>query len=127
MIIKVIALAFIGVFVGLFLKKYNKELIPFFEIAIVFSVLIMIKEAFSSYEGKIESLLRLYPQGESLFGCLFKGAALTVITKLVSEICKESGNAVMSELVELGGRIMLLILTLPFIIDVAETALSFIG
>lgn len=127
MIIKVIALAFIGVFVGLFLKKYNKELIPFFEIAIVFSVLIMIKEEFSSYEGKIESLLRLYPQGESLFGCLFKGAALTVITKLVSEICKESGNAVMSELVELGGRIMLLILTLPFIIDVAETALSFIG
>lgn len=127
MIVKVIALGFIGTFVGTLLRKYNKELMPFFEMIIIVTALLLIKDSMSFQEGGFATLLRLFPQGEKLFVCLFKGAAITVITKLTSEICRESGNTVMGEIVELGGRVMLVVLSLPFITEVAQTALSFIG
>lgn len=127
MIVKVIALGFIGTLVGMLLRKYNKELMPFFEMIIIVTALLLIKDSMSFREGGFATLLRLFPQGEKLFVCLFKGAAITVITKLTSEICRESGNTVMGEIVELGGRVMLVVLSLPFITEVAQTALSFIG
>lgn len=126
MIIKVISLGLVGVFVCVLLKKYNKELIPFFEIAVTAAFLVLIGDSLTSYGGVYDSLLRLYPQGSEMFVCLVKAAVVTVITRLTSELCRESGNGLIGELVELGGRVMLAALSMPFILKVAETALSFV-
>ena len=48
-----------------------------------------------------------------------------MLTRLASDLCKENGNTLMGDIVELGGRIMLTVLALPFIEKVTETALSF--
>ena len=126
MVIKTISLGFVAVAVSLMLKKYNKELIPFFEIAVIAAFVFLIKDSLTAYSGAYESLQRIYQQGAELFECLIKAAAVTVITRLTSELCRESGNGLIGELVELGGRVMLTVLSLPFILKVAETALSFV-
>lgn len=126
MVIKVIAIGFIGTVLSVLLKKYNKELIPFFEIAAVILFLLIIKSSFTSQIDITDKLIKLYPRGSELFECLIKAAVVTVLTKLTSEVCRESGNSLMGELVELGGRAILVALSMPFIIQVANTALSFI-
>ncbi len=126
MIIKIIALALIGSFVSVFLKKHNRELIPFFEVAVMTAGFFLIKDSLTLNNSAVDELFRLYPQGEEMFLCMFKASAVTVITKLTSETCRESGNGLMGEIVELGGRVMLVVLSMPFILQVAKTALSFI-
>ena len=126
MLIKIIALGLTGTLLALFLKKYNKELLPFLELAIVIAAIFMIKEFLSGYANSLKELFSLYSEGEELFSCLFKGAVITVLTKLASEVCKESGNGLMGEIIELGGRAVLIALSLPFITEAAQTALSFV-
>lgn len=126
MIIKIFALALIGCCVSVFLKKHNKELIPFFEIAVMTVGIFLIKDSLVSQRSVIDDLFKLYPQGEEMFYCLFKASAVTIITKLTSETCRESGNSLIGDIVELGGRVMLVVLSMPFIVQVAKTAMSFI-
>lgn len=126
MYIKLLALGLIGTFLAVLVKKYNKELLPFFEISAVIVAILIIKSYTENQAGALKSLFSLYSQGSELYSCLFKGAAITVLSKLASEVCRESGNPLMAEIIELGGRIMLIALSLPYVTQVAETALSFV-
>ena len=126
MLIKIITLGLIGAFLALIIKKYNKELLPFLEVVIVIAAIFMIKDFLSGYTKDFKELFSLYSEGEELFNALFKGAAITVLTRLCSQVCKESGNGLMGEIIELGGRAVLIALSLPFIIESAHIALSFV-
>lgn len=126
MLVKIIALGLTGTFLAVILKKYNKELLPFLELVIAFMAVFLLKEFFSGQDNALKELFSLYSQGEEFFHCLFKGAVITVLTRLASEVCKESGNGLMGDIIELGGRVMLIALSLPFITETAKTALSFI-
>ena len=126
MLIKIIALGFVGTFLALILKKYNRETVPFLEIAVIFSSLLLITDYLSQQGGELKRILSSYSQADELFLCLIKGAAITVLTKLSSEVCRESGNGLMAQIIELGGRVMLVVLSLPFITKITEIALSFL-
>lgn len=126
MLIKIIALGLTATLLAVILKKYNKELLPFLEITVVILVIALIRESLSSQQGTLKNIFNAYGSGDELFSCLFKGAAITVLTKLASQVCRESGNSLMGEVVELGGRVMLIVIAIPFISEVAQTALSFV-
>lgn len=125
MLVKILALAVTGTLLTVILKKHCRELVPFFEFAVVIVALIIIADADIVRKNGLERIFSLYSQGSEIFTVLFKGAAVTVLTKLASDVCRESGNGLMGDIVELGGRIMLILLSVPFIEKVAEIALSF--
>lgn len=125
MLVKIISLALAGVFLGVILKKYSKELVVFLEIAILVAALFIISGEIKNYSDLLGELFSLY-EGRELFLCIFKGSAITVLCRLASEVCRESGNGLMGEIVEIGGRVMLVILALPFVAEAAEIALAFI-
>ncbi len=126
MLIKILALGLTVTFLTVFIRKYNKELLPFLEITALIAAIYLINGYAQNHSGAIRELFSLYSQGDELFSCLFKGAAITVLSKLASEVCREGGNSLMGEIIELGGRIMIIALSVPLITEVAETALSFV-
>lgn len=125
MLVKIISLALVGAFLGVILKKYGKELVVFFEIAIMAAAVLIISRELKAQSGIFGELFSLY-EGRELFLCILKGSAITVLSRLASEVCRESGNSLMGEIVEIGGRVMLVILALPFVAEAAEIALAFI-
>lgn len=124
MLIKIIALALVGAFLAVILKRYSKELLIFFEIVIMLSAVFIIVQELKAHSGAYNELFSLY-EGRELFSCILKGSAITVLCRLASEVCRESGNSLMGEIVEIGGRVMLVILALPFVARAAEIALTF--
>lgn len=126
MFIKVIALGIIGTFLAVLLKKNCKELLPFFEVAIVVAAVCIIVDESAFDNSSIKKVFEIYSRSTDLFMCMFKGAAVTMLTKLASGVCRESGNGLMGDIVELGGRTMLIFLTMPYIEKVTETALAFL-
>lgn len=126
MLIKIISLAVIGTFIIVILKKYCNELVPFFEVAVLIAVLLVVADGQLINKNSFEKLFSVYVRDIEMFSAIFKAAAITVLTRLASDLCKENGNTLMGDIVELGGRIMLTVLALPFIEKVTEAALSFV-
>ncbi len=126
MLIKIVSLAVIATLITVILKKHCKELVPFFELAVLIAVLLLMADGKLINNSSFEKLFSLYVRDNEMFSAIFKAAAITVLTRLASDLCKENGNTLMGDIVELGGRIMLTVLALPFIEKVTETALSFV-
>lgn len=125
MFVKILVLAITGTLLSVILKKHSREFVPFFEIAVVAAVAVIIISSDAIRKNSLEKIFSLYSQAGDVFNVLFKGAAVTVLTKLACDVCRESGNSLMADIVELGGRLMLVILALPFIEKVTQTALDF--
>ena len=126
MLIKIISLAVIGAFLTVILKKHCSELVPFFEVAVLIAVLLIVADGELINKSSFEKLFSVYVSDSEIFLSIFKAAAVTVLTRLASDLCKENGNTLMGDIVELGGRIMLTVMALPFIEKVTEAALSFV-
>ncbi len=126
MLIKIIGLAVIASLITVILKKHCIELVPFFELAVLIAVVLLIAGGQLISKGSFGKLFSLYAADNELFSAIIKAAAITVLTRLASDLCRENGNTLMGDIVELGGRIMLTVLALPFVEKVTETALSFV-
>lgn len=126
MLVKIIALALTAALVTVILRKHCRELVPFFEIAVLIAALFMLADLQTQGESSIGRLFSLYSEGSEVFQAIFKAATVTVLSRLASDMCRESGNGLMGDIVELAGRMMLVVLAVPFIERVTEIALSFI-
>lgn len=108
------------------LKAFNKSYIIFIEIAFLcFVSFLVLNDAIEAMK-ELNNIFEKTNVSNKLFICLFKGALICIVTRLASDISKESGNIIISDIIELSGRIMLIIIAMPFIKSVAEKALTFI-
>lgn len=126
MFIKLLSLGVIGAFLGVVLKKYSRELVIFFELAVAVVAVFIVKDSLFVQLDDFGKIFSSFPMGSEIFSAVFKASAVTVLSKLGSEVCRESGNGFMGDIVELGGRVMLIILSFPFIEKVTEIALAFV-
>ncbi len=107
------------------LKQYSKSFVIFtdilFTVAVAASVIGDITSSIESFIGE----LSINSVTNKLFLCLFKGAVICVITKFACDISRESGNTVISDVIEFFSRVMLLTISIPFIESIVKTAISF--
>lgn len=126
MFVKLLALGIVGAVLGTVLKKYSRELVIFFELAVAVIAVITVKDSVFSLLDDFVGVFSSYSVGSEVFSTVFKASAVAVMSKLGSDVCRESGNGLMGDIVELGGRVMLIILAFPFIEGATEIALAFI-
>jgi stage III sporulation protein AD len=64
--------------------------------------------------------------GGGSFTMLAKALGIGVTTQLAADICRDSGSISLANLVELGGRLLILSLALPLLKSMAEMAVGLI-
>ena len=126
MLIKIILIGISICVISMFLKQQLRVYIVVLNIVFVISVILLVFDSTVDTIRSISELLDVTSSIGKMFNCLFKAVAVCILTKLSSDICKESGNMVVSDLIDLGGRITLLIISLPFIESVIKTAAAFV-
>ncbi|MDO4380683.1 MAG: SpoIIIAC/SpoIIIAD family protein [Clostridia bacterium] len=57
---------------------------------------------------------------------MLKGAIVSTACTLCSSLCRESGNRVLGDIVEISGRVIIILFCVPLIESVAETALMYL-
>lgn len=125
MIIKIALFGICVCILNALLRQYNKGFVVFVEIAFVCIVVLLI---FGDAVKDIRSLVDLYTQNSlqnKIIICLVKGAIICILTKLACDISYESGNILVGDIIELSGRILLIVISLPFMESVVKTAISF--
>ncbi|MDR2647311.1 MAG: stage III sporulation AC/AD family protein [Oscillospiraceae bacterium] len=74
----------------------------------------------------VDSLLAFTQNGAGSFSMLAKALGIAISTQIAADLCRDSGSGALANLVELGGRLMILALTLPLLKSIAELAVGFI-
>lgn len=123
--IEVFTLVIITAIISVVLKQNAKELVlPFQLCAGVLILLFLINESSGSLKN-FTDIIDSYPEEKGIITSLIKASVIAVITKLSCDVCHESGNYFIEDIVELGGRLMIFAISLPYITQILNIALSF--
>ncbi len=119
--IKASAVGIAAGMIGLVIKKSNPELAAVLgaaaAVAICFAAV-----SFVSPLRELASLINsLTGSGELFIAPVMKCAAIAIVTKLASELCRDSSQSAVAAAVELAGSICALSVAMPLVISMLKT------
>ena len=121
-LLRLCALTLLGVGAALILKQWKSDLLPLFRIsllvvggALLFSLVAPILEVLQSlFDGSGVSL----PHGKNLL----KALGIALLAEFCADICRESGESGAASIVELTGKLEILLLSLPLLEEILTAA-----
>jgi stage III sporulation protein AD len=135
MIWKLVAAAAAAAVAALIVRQVKPELALFVQLGGVLAVALLLMGVLRDLLSAVQGMLQFAPgggAGEAAFGgnssytMLVKALGVCVTTQLAADICRDSGSASLANTVELGGRLLVLGLTLPLLKGIAELAVGLI-
>ncbi|MDE6004467.1 MAG: hypothetical protein K2G88_03680 [Oscillospiraceae bacterium] len=114
----------IGCILILILKQYQKVQGVLVSIAVCVLVLLAIMPDLEQIFHTAENIYAKTNLNSSYFGILCKAVGISYLTQLGIDICKDCGENAISTVVELCGRVLLILLALPLFLTLAETVLE---
>lgn len=125
MIVKIALCGICVCVINVLLRQYNKSFVIFAELIFLGAVVSLIMNDAADGVRRLTDLFTLSTSQSKIIVCLLKGAVICIVTKLACDVSYESGNIIVGDIIELAGRIILLVISLPFIESVVKTAVAF--
>lgn len=123
-IIKIIGIAFLEVIIILILKQYRPEFAMY--VSILAGALIILMSI-----GKLDGIIQLLntiatsTKGNGQFlGVLLKITGIAFLTEFAVSVCKDSGETAIASKVDLGGKIIIVAISVPIISSLLETVMQ---
>lgn len=120
-IIKIIGIAFLAVIIIIILKQYKPEFAMY--VSILAGVLILLLSL-----GKIQGIIQILQNissktainGEFL-GILIKITGIAFLTEFAVSVCKDAGETAIANKVDLGGKVIIIAISIPIVSSLLET------
>ena len=125
MLIKVILIGMCVCILNILLKQTQSSFVILINICYIILVVFLITDSAADLISDISGMFGDTSGLGKILQCLYKGVLICILTKVSSDVCKESGNTVVSDIIDIAGRIMLLVIAYPFIISIIKTASAF--
>ncbi len=126
----VIKIAVFGICVSLInslLKRYSEHSAMFVQIAFVILVVSFVINELKYFFDRLAQYVNYIEAGEEFIADLIKGALICLLTDVSHNMCKESGNATVGEIISFSGKAALVYIAYPYISSVINVALSFVS
>ena len=123
-IVKIAGIGLISLIVIVVIKEYRPEFAVY--VSIVAGLLIM-GIVISKLSGIIEILKTLANKtslNSSFLGILIKITGIAILTEFTTSICKDAGEGAIATKVDLGGKIIIMSMSIPIISTLLETILK---
>lgn len=126
-IIGICVIAVVSSLISVVLKKYNPEYA--ISISIVTSILIfaIVLSNISPAILQIKSLMNSTKLPSQYAVILFKSLGICLITQFAADSCKDAGENALSSKIELAGKVMIVIISLPLFQEITNTVITLIG
>lgn len=102
------------------IERYSGEYVPVTALAVCGVCLYCILEAAAPLFTLISSLTQRTGLGGEIYEIILKALGICVITQLAADVCRDSRETAMAGVIELAGRISLLVLCVPLIEKLLE-------
>ena len=123
-IIKIVGIAFVTLIIVIILRQYKPEFAVY---ASMLGGAIIILLSLGKLEGIINLLENLASKtainGEFL-AILIKITGIAFLTEFATSVCKDSGEPAIANKVDLGGKIIIIAISIPIISQLLETVIK---
>ena len=114
---KAAALALTAALIGLILRRTNPELTLLLSICTVVLIMGAALGFAKSFTELAQTVQRIFGVSETLIKPVIKCVAVAIITKMTSDLCKDSSQAAAASAVELAGTVCALCIIMPLLMS----------
>ncbi len=125
-IISICLIGIIATFLSLILKKYNQEYALAISLITGILIFIIILSQITEFISQIQELVRKTSLPIEYGTILLKSLGICFLTQFSSDICNDAGENALSSKIEIAGKIIMLIISLPLFQKVTNIAIDLI-
>ena len=123
-IIKIIGIAFIAVIIIVILKQYRPEFAIYASIIAGVLILTIASGILSGIIDMINSISSKTNINSDFLMILIKITGIAILTEFAVSICKDAGESAIASKVDVGGKILIISLSIPIINALIDTVVK---
>lgn len=120
-IVKIIGIAFVALIIIIILKQYKPEFVIYVSILTGAIILFLSMDKLSGIINLLENIANKTPVNGQFLGILIKITGIAFLTEFAVSICKDSGETAIANKVDLGGKVIIIAISIPIISSLLET------
>lgn len=123
-IIKIIGIAFVSVIIIVILKQYRPEFAIYASILAGVLILTLASNTLSGIIDMIKSISSKTSINSQFLMILIKITGIAILTEFAVSVCKDSGESAIASKVDIGGKIIIISMSIPIINALIETVVK---
>lgn len=123
-IVKIIGVGLTATIIIIILKQYKPEFVIYASLIAGAIILFMVMDKLAAVVNIIESLANKTGTGSTFLGILLKITGIAILTEFAVSICKDSGETAIANKIDLGGKIIIISISIPIITALLELIIN---
>lgn len=123
-IIKIIGIGIIALIVIIILKQYRPEFAVYTSIIAGIAILLLSLSEISSVIALLKDIASRANINSEFLGIILKITGVAILTEFAVSICQDSGESAIANKIDIGGKVMIITMSIPIISALLETILK---
>ena len=123
-IVKIIGVGLTTAIIIIILKQYKPEFTIYVSLVAGTIILFMVMDKLNGIINILQALANKTGAGSSFLGILLKITGIAILTEFAVSICKDSGETAIASKIDLGGKIIIIGISIPIMTALLELIIS---
>ena len=123
-IIKIIGVGLIALIIIIIVKQYRPEFTMYVSVAAGIIILLLVMDKLSAIINLLTNLANRTSINNEFIFLLIKITGIAILTEFAASVCKDSGETAIASKVDMGGKIIIIAMSIPIIASLLETILK---
>lgn len=123
-IIKIIGIGLISLIVIIIIKQYRPEFAVYVSLIAGALILILVLDKMSGVINLLTNLANKTSINKDFIFLLIKITGIAFLTEFAVSICKDAGESAIATKIDMGGKVMIIAISIPIISSLLETIIK---
>ena len=123
-IVKIIGVGLTAAIIIIILKQYKPEFTIYVSLIAGTIILFMVMDKLNGVINILQALANKTGAASSFLGILLKITGIAILTEFAVSICKDSGETAIASKIDLGGKIIIISISIPIITALLELIIN---
>ena len=123
-VIKIIGVGLIALIIIIIVKQYRPEFTMYVSLVAGIIILLLVMDKLSAIIDLLTNLANKTSINNEFIFLLIKITGIAILTEFASSVCKDSGETAIASKVDMGGKIIIIAMSIPIIASLLETILK---
>lgn len=123
-IVKIIGVGLVALILIIILKQYKPEFTIYASIIAGAIILLMVMDKLYSIINLLANISQKAGIGNEFLKIILKITGIAILTEFAVSICKDSGESAIASKIDLGGKIIIISISIPIITALLELVIS---
>lgn len=123
-IIKIIGIGLISLIVIIIIKQYRPEFAVYISLIAGALILVLVLDKMSGVINLLTNLANKTSINKDFIFLLIKITGIAFLTEFAVSICKDAGESAIATKIDMGGKVMIIAISIPIISSLLETIIK---